>query len=98
MERRTQVFGPAYLDRVVRIDRSLLDPAVGPPLDQSVDGHLMFAEGLELVDPGGRTISIATPDDWPGPTGRVVLSHPIAEGESAGAVPWRREVRAVSCH
>src|SRR4051794_1292754 len=48
MERRTQVFGPAYLDRVVRIDRPLIDPAVGPPLDQSVDGRFMFGDGLAL--------------------------------------------------
>ena len=26
MKRQTQVFGPAYLDRVVRVDGPLLDP------------------------------------------------------------------------
>jgi ribokinase len=96
MRRRTQVFGPAYLDRVVRTDRPLHDPGHGPPLDQSVDGRWMFGEGLTLIDPGGRTIAVTLPDDWPGPTGRVVLSDPI--GEPDDATPWRREVKAVSWH
>ena len=30
MNRRTQVFGPAYLDRVIHVDRPLLDPRKGP--------------------------------------------------------------------
>jgi sugar/nucleoside kinase (ribokinase family) len=96
MQRRTQVFGPAYLDRVMRIDEPLLGPHSGPPFDQSVDGRWMFGEGLTLVDPDGRTLAIALPDDWPGPTGRVILSHPIVgSGEPAR---WRREVKAVSWH
>ena len=56
----------------------------------------MFGEGLTLIDPGGRTIAVTLPDDWPGPTGRVVLSDPI--GEPDDATPWRREVKAVSWH
>lgn len=96
MNRQTQVFGPAYLDRVVRVDRPLLDPRAGPPLDQSVDGSLVFGEGLTLVDPRGRSISIALPDDWPGPNGRVSLSHGLIDDESDGANRWRREVRAVA--
>ena len=69
--RRVSVFGPAYLDRVLRVDRPLIDPALGPPLDQSVDGAWKFGANptLELVDPAGYTIEIELPADWPGPTG-----------------------------
>jgi ribokinase len=96
MERRTQVFGPAYLDRVLRIDGPLLDPDLSPPLDQSVDGRWKFGEGLSLVDPDGRTIAIALGDDWPGPSGTVALADPLVQ--AGDAPPWRREVRAVSWH
>jgi ribokinase len=99
MERRTQVFGPAYLDRVVRVDGPLLDPALGPPLDQSIDGRGMFAEsaeGLTLVDPGGRSIALELPRDWPGPTGRVLLASSLVE--PANGPRWSRAVKAVSWH
>ncbi len=80
MNARVQVFGPAYLDRVVRVDRPLLDRGGGPPLDQSVEGRPRFGEGdrLELVDPTGTTLSIALPDDWSGPRGVVDLEQPLA--------------------
>src|SRR6478736_6002920 len=95
MKRQIQVFGPAYLDRVVRLDGPLLDRKISPPLDQSVDGHWKFGEGLTLIDPDGRMLSIALPADWPGPTGSVALSHPLVEADKSA--PWRREVRAMSC-
>jgi len=37
---RARVYGPAYLDRVVRVDRRLLASDAAPPLDRSVDGRL----------------------------------------------------------
>ena len=40
--RRVSVFGPAYLDRVLRVDRPLDRSGIGPPLDQSVDGEWKF--------------------------------------------------------
>jgi ribokinase len=87
---RVQVFGPAYLDRVLRVDRPLLGPDV-PPLDQSVEGRARFdAEGrLEIVDPVGTILAIELPDDWPGPRGLVELDRPIA-ATSLGV----RELRA----
>jgi sugar/nucleoside kinase (ribokinase family) len=94
MKRQIQVFGPAYLDRVVRLDGPLLDPRISPPLDQSVDGGWKFGEGLTLIDPDGRELSIALPADWPGPSGSVALSHPLVESDKTA--PWRREVRATS--
>ncbi len=77
--RQVAVFGPAYLDRVLRVDRPLIDPAHGPPLDQSVDGTWKFAGGraLEVIDPAGYTISIELPADWPGPFGTVELSRAL---------------------
>jgi ribokinase len=90
MTRRTHVFGPAYLDRVLRVDRALADP----PLDQSVDGHWKFAAGLTLVDPAGCSIVIDLPPGWPGPSGEVGLSHALTPGQEV----WRREARGLSWH
>ena len=69
---RVLVFGPAYLDRVLYVDRPLIDPELGPPLDQSVDGVWKFGTNsrLELTDPTGYTIEVELPGDWPGPTVR----------------------------
>ena len=93
--RRVMVFGPAYLDRVLRVDRPLIDPAVGSPIDQSVDGVLGFGGGLglELSDPSGSSIALHLPDGWPGPFGKVELSGDL----SAGAI-GRRCVRCLSWH
>jgi sugar/nucleoside kinase (ribokinase family) len=91
--RRVVVFGPAYLDRVVRVDRPLIDPAHGPPIDQSVDGEWKFAQSrrLELVDPSGYTLGVELPVDWPGPTGEVRLSRPLRAGAHG-----RRVVRGLN--
>jgi ribokinase len=94
MTPRTLVFGPAYLDRVVRVDRPLIDPTIGPPLDLSVDGRWRFGDGLTLVDPTGSTITIALPDEWPGPRGEVKLSRSL----STRSTPWQRAVQALSWH
>ncbi|MBV8318465.1 MAG: carbohydrate kinase family protein, partial [Planctomycetaceae bacterium] len=94
MARRTLVFGPAYLDRVVHVDRPLVDPALSPPLDQSVDGRWEFGEGLTLMDPIGSRIVVELPGGWPGPTGVVALSRPLP----GGPPPWWRAVRGLSWH
>ena len=70
MPRRTQVFGPAYLDRVLRVDRPLRERRDGPPIDQSVDGRLEFGPGLTLIDPGGGTIEVVTARRLAGSDGR----------------------------
>jgi sugar/nucleoside kinase (ribokinase family) len=81
-KRQVAVFGPAYLDRVLRVDRPLIDTTLGPPIDQSVDGEWKFgsSSSLMLVDPGGYTLEIVLPVDWPGPRGAVHLARPIREG------------------
>ena len=86
--RRVAVFGPAYLDRVLRVDRPLTERALGPPLDQSVDGEWKFIENraLELIDPGGYTIEVVLPVDWPGPTGEVRLARALRTGASGRRV------------
>ncbi len=88
--RRTKVYGPAYLDRVLRVDRPLVDPASGGPLDQSVDGAWRAGRGLTLIDPGGGVIEVDLPGDWPGPTGEVRLSRAL--------IPGRRRVRGEGWH
>lgn len=94
MDPRTFVFGPAYLDRVVRVDRPLGTEDGAPPLDQSVDGAWKFGRGLTLVDPAGPEIVVELPDGWPGPNGTVTLSRSIL-GPSA---PPSRSVRGLSWH
>ncbi len=82
--RRVVVFGPAYLDRVLRVDRPLIDPALGPPLDQSVEGVCEFGinSTLDLVDPSGYTVAIELPAGWPGPTGVIRCERAIRKGLS----------------
>jgi ribokinase len=94
MDPRTFVFGPAYLDRVLLVDRPLGGDGGTPPLDQSVEGAWKFGVGLTLVDPGGPEIVVELPNGWPGPTGTVTLSRSIL-GPSA---PPQRTVRALSWH
>ncbi len=83
--RVTHVFGPAYLDRVVHVDRPLHEEG-GRPLDQSVDGVWKFGEGLTLRDPDGFAIEIALPSDWPGPSGTVELSRQLGGDRTTRAI------------
>ena len=90
--RRIEVYGPAYLDRVIRVDRRLLDPGIGGTVDLSADGAWEAGAGLRLADPAGGVIEVEAPADWPGPTGTVRLSRPIAPG----AGPWHRAVTGLA--
>ncbi len=83
--RVTHVFGPAYLDRVVHVDRPLHE-AGQSPLDQSVDGIWKFGEGLTLRDPEGFAIAIALPAEWPGPQGTVELSRRLGGDRSTRVI------------
>lgn len=94
MRRKIQVFGPAYLDRVLHVDRPLVDPELGPPLDQSVDGLWKFGPGLTLVDQSGCRITISPPEGWPGPWGTIELSRSL----TVDAPVWLREVKGISWH
>lgn len=87
---KVQVFGPAYLDRVLRVDRPLIEPP-HEPLDLSVGGRLEPGAGLVLADPAGRRIAVRPPRGWPGPLGTVHLAQPL----SADDPPPRREIIGV---
>ncbi len=94
--RQTLVFGPAYLDRVLRVDRPLLENRT---LDQSIEGHPndlgSKEEILNLTDTTGGTIRVEPlPSGWPGPTGTVRLSGVLNEGQGG----WSRCVGGVSWH
>lgn len=76
---RARVFGPAYLDRVVRVDRRLSADSAAPPLDRSVNGRLRFGggENLTLIDPTGAAVEMTPPDGWPGPLGIIDLDAAV---------------------
>jgi hypothetical protein len=92
--RRVRVFGPAYLDRVLRVDRPLVPPEVGGVLDGSVEGCRVDESGavLTLEDPLGGSIVVEPPGGWPGPFGRVRLDRPLVAGRGA----WCRTVRGTA--
>ena len=92
--RRTQVFGPAYLDRVLLVDDSLVDPSHSAPLDQSVDGVWEFGPGLAIADAHGSHLAITPPNDWPGPSGIVRVSGKLGD-EPPG---WSRTVGGLTAH
>ncbi len=91
--RSVVVFGPAYLDRVLRVDRPLIESGQGPPIDQSVEGQWKFASAgpIELVDPGGFTIELMPPGEWPGPWGEFRLRRPLRAG-----LRGRRTVKGIA--
>jgi ribokinase len=91
---KVHVFGPAYLDRVLRVDRPLIDPESGPPLDLSVGGKLEPGEGLTLADPRGHEIAVDLPNGWPGPTGTIRLARAL----TPQGTKWSRKVVGVSWH
>jgi ribokinase len=75
---RVLVFGPAYLDRVLLIDRPMVDPEIGGILDRSVPGRISGAcndanrESLQLCCiPDFDLLIDPLPGGWPGPVGVV---------------------------
>ncbi len=93
---RVRVYGPAYLDRVLRVDAPLAADTV---IDGSVEGHLDSASDdcsekcLVLIQPDGSTLSLEAPSGWPGPWGRIRIGTPpgpvrAASDHSVRAVGW----------
>ncbi len=76
------------------IGRSI-DPRSGPRLIRAstAPGSSARVATLKLVDPGGYTLEIELPADWPGPTGSIELARPIRQG-----VQGRRPVRGLTWH
>jgi ribokinase len=89
----TCVLGPAYLDRVVEVDRPLAPPEIGQVMDASVEGSLVPDGGDDLVvaGPEGVELRINSPCDWPGPRGRVVVSRPLA----VNGPSWKRTLNGI---
>jgi ribokinase len=91
--RSVAVFGPAYLDRILRVDQALVPGGQGAPIDQSVEGQWKFGEGdrIDIDAPDGFRLEIRVPPGWPGPRGEVRLRTPIRDGLSG-----RRSLRGVA--
>ncbi len=93
------VFGPAYLDRVLRA-AGPLRPSGGRPLDLSVEGRAEGSEAvagssLELIGREGGVLAIQPPEGWPGPWGAIHLDRPLRPEVKA---PWRFEASGASWH
>ncbi len=90
-QRDTLVFGPAYLDRVVLVDRPLLANGV---LDRSAMGRWNLQNDSKIVAIEGLTtgtIELEFGDDWPGHRGSLIVGD-VSSTES----PHR--VRCLSWH
>lgn len=89
MTSRVLVYGPAYLDRVLRVEGPLVGPDGGGPLDRSVQARSLAPGGPTLIleDSEGSTLEIRPPSEWPGPSGTLRLGSPMT---TPGG--WRREV------
>ncbi len=84
MSRRIRIIGPAYLDRVLRVDRPLVDPLQGGPLDLSVEGEwtgATFGPSLLLRDPAQNLLKVEIPEDWSIDRGEIRLNLPLIPGK-----------------
>src|SRR4051794_283891 len=93
---RVHVFGPVYLDRVLRVDGPLRSSG---PIDRSVQGRVEVESpdegGLEIVAEGGRLLIDPLPESWPGPRGQVLLDDTGLELDgdtSRKGVHWRDDL------
>jgi ribokinase len=92
------VYGPAYLDRVLRVDAPLLAPDLGGPIDQSMDGALERQDEeprIELHDDFGLAFVIKTPASWPGPFGIIRLTGTLLPRDVR---PSLRSLEGISWH
>jgi ribokinase len=90
--RKTLVFGPAYVDRVLKVDRPLVENGV---IDRSVNGRWDVDSGpdgaLRIAGLSEGDVRIEPPAEWPGPTGTVIV------GDASAGHP-AREVRGIAWH
>ncbi len=100
--RGTLVVGPAYLDRVLRLDDPLVASEQGGPLDRSQDGRLVDKAEIEGIKPDLLTIAdanrsrlvIAPPTGWPGPFGMIRLDDPLLADDLEPG--WTRRLQATA--
>ena len=84
--RRVEVFGPAYLDRVLRVDRPLTDPAPAlPSIRASTASGSSRAQRRSSWSIPRDPRSTSSARDWPGPTGKIRLSASVREGAARPA-------------
>lgn len=78
---RVSVLGPAYLDRVLMVDRPLRPDPNAPAIDRSAEVVLFESSDrpdspLILEAGQGRIRVDRLPDDWPGPRGLLQIESP----------------------
>ena len=79
------VYGPAYLDIVMRVGQPLVRSGHAP-LDKSVDG--IFCKNgkhqneLEIQDPSGNLLILSGLNSMKHPTGRLELSHSVLDSRA----------------
>ena len=79
------VYGPAYLDIVMRVGQPLVRSGHAP-LDKSVDG--IFCKNgkhqneLEIQDPSGNLLILSGLNCLKHPTGRLELSHSVLDSRA----------------
>ena len=91
MSAKVMVFGPAYLDRVLRVDRPLIDRDLGPPSIRAWKGRAgsVPAGTSSSSSRPGSVLEITLPESWPGPFGQVVLAselRPVAQARAWSTV------------
>ncbi len=96
--RKALVFGPAYIDRVLLVDRPLVNPTLGRTIDRSVTGEwvdMSFPfESILITGLAEGDTEIEPPPGWPGPTGFISAGDEPNVGDS----PELLSVRGVDWH
>ena len=94
--RRVEVFGPAYLDRVLRVDRPLFEPVAGPSLRSEHRRRVEVRSGATdsmSSMPSGYSWRSSCPTIGRGRPGEIRLDRPLREGHSG-----RRRLRGLDWH
>ncbi len=91
------MFGPAYLDRVLKVDRPLVDPAIGGVIDRSAPGR--WEEGharpdLLITGLAEGEIQVEPPADWPGRLGTIRVGSEGGDGScrTVVGVAWHDDL------
>jgi ribokinase len=88
--RKTLAFGPAYIDRVLKVDRPLFDSVI---IDRSATGR-WEAQGSDLWIAGlpEGDLRVEPPDGWPGPIGVIRVGEQAAPARDLIGVSWHEDL------